>query len=111
MKKKWSIGAKIWFGFYILCQWVMCIEYATKPITAYNSAYQQATLIYGVIALVGTVLLLWLAVGHSRTALMILLVIAGVSAVISLIQGNVSGALLGLIMPGINWLIARNGVA
>lgn len=108
--KKWSIGAKIWFGFYILCQWIMFIEFATKPITAYNTAYQQATVMYGVIGLIGTALILWLAISRKKAALVTMLVIAGVNALIALIQGNVAGALSGLVLPAVNWLIARKGV-
>lgn len=108
--KKWNIGTKIWFGFYILCQWIMFIEFATKPITATNTAYQQATLIYGVTGLIGTVLILWLAISHRKAALNTIIVVVAVCAVVALIQGNVTGALSSLIFPAINWLITKNGV-
>lgn len=108
--KKWPIGKKIWFGFYILCQWLMFIEFATKPITATNAAYQQATLLYGVSGLIGTALILWLAISHRRVALNTMIVVAAIGAVLTLIQGNVAGALGSLILPAINWLVARKGV-
>lgn len=109
--KKWHIGAKIWFGFYILCQWLMFIEFATKPVTATNAAYQQVTLMYGFSGLIGTVLILWLAISHRKMALNILIVVAAVGAALTLIQGNTVGALSSLILPAINWLVARKGVA
>ena len=108
--KKWSIGAKIWFGFYIFCNWVMFIEYATKPITAYNGAYQTATILYGISGLFATALILWLAIGHKKTALYVMLAIAAVNTVITLFSAGVSSALLGLIFPTINYFIARNNV-
>lgn len=110
MNNKWGIGAKIWFAFYILTQWLMFIEFATKPITATNEVYQQLTLIYGIAGLVGTALILWLAIGHKKIALYILLGIAALGAVSSLLQGNAENAILGLILPGINYLISRNEV-
>ena len=64
-----GIGAKLWFGLMILGQWIMFIEYATKPITRYNSAYQQATVIYGIVGIVGTALYLWLAIGKRKAPL------------------------------------------
>lgn len=108
--KKWNIGTKIWFGFYIFLQWVMFIEYATKPITATNAAYQQATLYFGIVGLIGTALILWLAISHKKAAQMTIIVIAAVGALITLLQGNVAGALSGMILPAVNWFITRNGV-
>lgn len=108
--KKWSIGAKIWFGFYIFCNWLMFIEYATKPITAYDATYQTATILYGISGLFATALILWLAIGHKKTALYVMLAIAAVNTVINLFSAGVSSALLGLILPTINYFIARNNV-
>lgn len=110
MTNKWKLGAKIWFAFYIFTQWIMFIEFATKPITAVNSVYQQWTLIYGIAGAIGTALILWMAIGHKKIALYILLGIAALGAVINLAQGSVGGMLLGLIFPVINYLIARKGV-
>lgn len=110
MNNKWNIGVKIWFAFYILIQWLMFIEFATKPITATDAVYQQLTLIYGIAGLVGTALILWLAIGHKKMALYILLGIAALGAASNLFQGNVESAILGLIFPGINYLISRNEV-
>lgn len=108
--KKWSIGAKIWFGFYIFCNWLMFIEYATKPITAYNEAYQTATILYGISGCIGTALILWLAISHKKTALYVMLAIAAVNTVLNLAIGGGMSALLGLILPAINYFIARNNV-
>ena len=108
--KKWSIGAKIWFGFYILCNWLMFIEYATKPITAYNEVYQSTTIIYGIAGCIGTALILWLVIGHKKLALYIILAIAAINVVISLVSGGGIFALSGLLLPTINWLITRNNV-
>ena len=108
--KKWGIGAKIWFGLMIAAQWLMFIEYATKPITRYNSNYQRAALIYGIIGLVGTALYLWLAIGKSKAALIIILVIGGINTVSILFQGSVLSALLSLVAPTITFLIARKKV-
>lgn len=110
MSNKWSIGTRIWFGFYILTQWIMFIEFATKPITATNELYQQWTWIYGISGLIGTALILWLAIGHKKTALYILLGMAALGAVFALFQGNVGSALLGMILPCINYLLSRKGV-
>ena len=108
--KKWGIGAKIWFGFYIFCNWIMFIEYATKPITAYNSAYQTATLIYGIAGCIATALILWMAIGHKLAPLCIIMALAVISTVIGLANGGGLSALLGLILPGITFLIAKNNV-
>ncbi|MDY5986460.1 MAG: hypothetical protein SPJ81_05805 [Lachnoclostridium sp.] len=108
--KKWSIGAKVWFGFYIFCNWLMFIEYATKPITAYNEAYQTATILYGIAGCIATALILWLAIGHKKLALYIMLAIAAINVVFNLVGGGGVYSLLGLILPAINWLIARNNV-
>lgn len=110
MNSKWNIGTKIWFAFYILTQWLMFIEFATKPITATNEVYQQLTLIYGIVGLIGTALILWLAIGHKKIALYILTGIALLGAAGNLFQGNVESAFLGLILPGINYLVSRKGV-
>lgn len=110
MNKKWNVGAIIWFVFYILCQWLMCIEYATKPATAYTPAYQQAALAYGIDALIISALILWMAIGHKRRALHILLGLAIVNTIIQLFTAGVSSAIFSFILPGINWLIARNHV-
>lgn len=110
MNNKWNIGAKIWFTFYIMTQWLMFIEFATKPITATNTLYQRWTLIYGIVGAVGTALILWLAIGHKKIALYILLAIAALGAAGNLFQGNVESAILGLILPGINYLVSRNRV-
>lgn len=109
--KKWRIGAKVWFGFFILCQWLMFTEFATKPITATNAVYQQATLLYGASGLIGTVLILWLAISHKKAALNTLNVIAVIGAVLMLFQGNAAVAVGSLILPAINWLVTRRGVA
>lgn len=108
--KKWSIGTKIWFGFYIFLQWVMFIEYATKPITATSAAYQQVTLYFGIAGLIGTALILWLAISHKAAALITLTGISALGALITLFQGNVGGALSSMILPVVNLLITRNGV-
>lgn len=108
--KKWSIGAKIWFGFCILCNWLRFIEYATMPITAYNSAYQMAALISGVVGCIATALILWLAIGHKKVPLYIMLGLAAVNVVIGLASGGGLSALLGLTAPAITYFIARNNV-
>jgi len=41
-----------------LGQWIMFSEYETKPITRYNSADQQATVICGIVGIIGTALYL-----------------------------------------------------
>ncbi len=107
---KWNLARKIWFGFYIFCQWLMFIEYATKPITAIDPAYQQATLIYGVVGAIGTALILWVAISHKRTALYTMMGVAAANAILTLFQGNPIGALTSMIMPTVNYLIARKGV-
>ena len=108
--KNWGIGAKIWFVFYIFCNWVMFIEYATKPITAWDLGYQRATFFFGVAGCIATALILWLAIGHKKAALYIMLVIAGIEAIGNLVNSGVTTALLGLILPTINYLVAHNNV-
>ena len=108
--KKWAVGTKIWFVFYTLCQWLMFIEFITKPITATEPAYQRATVIYGIVALFGTALILWLALSHKKSALNTMLVIAGVNALINLLQSGFGSMLLGLILPFLNWLIVHKQV-
>ena len=108
--KKWGIGAKIWFGLSILFSWLMFIEFATKPITAYNSAYQTATLIYGVAGAISTALILWLAIGHKKAALYTILVISAINVLINLVSGGGASALLGLVSPAITYLVARDKV-
>jgi hypothetical protein len=108
--KNWGIGAKLWFGLMILDQWIMFIEYATKPITRYNSAYQQVTVIYGIVGIVGTALYLWLAISKKKAPLVTIMVIGGINVLSALIQGNVSGALLAAISPVVTFLVARRQV-
>lgn len=108
--KNWGIGAKLWFGLMILGQWIMFIEYATKPITRYNSAYQQATVIYGIVGIVGTALYLWLAISKRKAPLITIMVIGGINVLSALLQGNVSGALLATISPVVTFLVARRQV-
>lgn len=105
MKRRWNIGTILWFAFYIFCQWLMFIEYITRQII-----YPQAILIYGVSGLVGTALILWLAISKKKIALQVMLVIAGIGAVIALFSSGIFSALMGLILPGINWLIVRKRV-
>ena len=108
--KQWTVGTKIWFGFYTLCQWLMFIEYITKPITATDPAYQKAKVIYGIIALLGTALILWLALSHKKNALITMLVVAGVNALASLFRSGFGSMLLSLILPFLNWLIVHKQV-
>lgn len=110
MKKKWSIGAMIWFVLMILGQWLMFIEYKTKPITAYNSDYQRATVIYFVAGVIGTALYLWLVIGKSKAALTTLLVVSGINAAITLFGSGLVTALISLICPAITFFVARNTV-
>lgn len=109
-ENKWGIGAKLWFGLMILGQWVMFIEYATKPITRYNSAYQQATLMYAIVGLIGTVLYLWLSIGKKKAALVTILAIGVINALVVLARGGGAQALLTLIAPVITFLVARRKV-
>jgi hypothetical protein len=88
----------------------MFTEYATKPITRYNSAYQQATVIYGIAGIVGTALYLWLAISKKKALLVTIMVIGGINVLSALIQGNVSGALLAAISPVVTFLVARRQV-
>lgn len=102
---KWGIGAKIWFVFYTLCQWVAFIEYATRR-------YVDSQLLWtsGLTGLVGTVLILWLAISHKRAALITMLVIVGVNALALLVTSGFGSAVASLIFPAITWLIARHHV-
>ena len=94
----------------IAAEWLMCIEYATKPATQYNTAYQKAAVIYGIIGLVGTLLYLWLLFGKKKLALIIILAIAGISIIRMLFQGSFIIALVAAIKAAITFLIARKKV-
>ena len=107
---KWGIGAIIWFCLMIAAEWLMCIEYATKPAMQYNTAYQKAAVIYGIIGLVGTLLYLWLLIGKKKLALIIILAIAGISIIRMLFQGSFIIALVAAIKAAITFLIARKEV-
>ena len=107
---KWGIGAIIWFCLMIAAEWLMCIEYATKPDTQYNTAYQEAAVLYGFIGLIGTLLYLLLLIGKNKAALLIILVIAGISIIRTLIQGSFIIALIAAVKNGITFLIARKKV-
>ena len=111
-KSKWGIGAVIWFGVDILTQWLMCIEYATKPATAYTTAYQNMALIYGIDGAIGTALILWLAISKTKKPMICIFVCAAISAGVMLIQGNSGILCLGpFLMPFITWLIVRRTIA
>ena len=107
---KWGIGAKLWFGLMILGQWLMFIEYATKPITRYNSDYQHMTLVWFFVGAIGTIIYLWLAIGKSKAALSTIIIMGIINALVSLVQGGPGSAILPLIAPTITWLIARGKV-
>ena len=77
---------------------------------AYNEAYQTATILYGIAGCIATALILWLAIGHKKLALYIMLAIAAINVVFNLVGGGGVYSLVGLILPAINWLIARNNV-
>ena len=107
-KNKWGVGAVIWFGFYILTQWLMCIEYATRP----SSAYQDMALIYGIDGAIGTALILWLAISRTKKPMICIFVCAAISAGVMLVQGSSGILCLGpFFMPFITWLIVRRTIA
>ncbi len=106
-KKKWGAGAIIWFILMIISQWIMFIEYITKPATATNSALQKAALIYGIAGAIGTALYLWLWIGKKKAALITIIVLNVISVVITLINGGGVSSVLGLISPLITFLVSR----
>jgi len=107
---RWSIKQIVWFVFYILCQWLPFIEYATKPITMYDVTYQLATITYGILALFISLFILWLAIKHSKYVLYILIGIAVMNAGLHVVESGIGFGLLSLILPFFNWLIVRKKV-
>lgn len=107
-ESKWSIGAKIWFAFVIFCQWIMFIEYYTRPARA---AFQNELMIWGIVGIIGTVLYLWLAFGKSKAALNIIVAIGVINVIFGFSQGAGLASLLALILPGITYLIAHKKVS
>ncbi|MBP3653336.1 MAG: hypothetical protein J6J78_09755 [Clostridia bacterium] len=103
--KTWNIGAKIWFVFYVFVQWILFIE----VITARNRPGNLISTFF-ITGFVMTVLILWLAFSHKREALYVLLGIAAVNAVMNLVNGGFEPMLRSLVLPGVNYLVARNGV-
>ena len=81
----------------------------TKPVTAYDSAYRHAAIVYGITGAVGTAVYLWLIIGKKKTPLYIILVFGIINTIFSLAGGgSVINALSCLIAPGITYAIAHN---
>ena len=109
-EKTWGVGSHIWMILMILLQWLMPIEFWTKPITATNAAYQTAAIVYTIAAVVMTALFIWLWVSKSKVALRVYLVLAAVSAVISIAHSGLGSAVLSLIFPVLTYIILRSRV-
>lgn len=102
----------VWFVLMILGQWVMFIEYATKPITAYDSAYQRATMIYGIAGAVGTAVYFWLIIGKKKAPLYLIVASGIFNACLSIASGgSLISALSCMIAPWITYAIAHNTVS
>ena len=108
--KKWSVWNYIWFALHMLGNWLMCLEYATKPATAYTPEYQQLVWVYGISAALVTAIFLWLMIKRSRAAMIIVMVIQGIDAVAALIRGNIIGVISSIVSILILWAICRNRV-
>lgn len=109
-KKKWTIGAKIWFVLMIIAQWIVFINYVTAPIIKYSEVHQRAAIIAGISGAIGTFLYLWLLIKKRKTALMIILGIAALNIIVTFIQGNVSNALMSIPVPLITYWISKDVV-
>ena len=108
--KEWNAGTIVWFVLMILGCGSMFIEYVLELSTATNSAYQQATVIYGIVGAVYTALYLWLWISRRKAALVTILVIAGLNAAVTLFTSGFGSALISLITPTLTWLFTHNTV-
>ena len=109
-KNRWNIGAILWFVLMIACQWLMFIEYATKPITKEKVEYQRLTVLYLIVGLIGTALYLWLIFSKKKGVLLTILTLSVINTITMLFKGDFSTALISLIQPTITFLIARKTV-
>lgn len=109
-KNKWNFGAVFWFVLMIACQWLMFIEYATKPNTKIKVEYQRLTVFYLIIGLIGSGLYLWLFFSKKKGALLTILILSGINTISLLLKGDISFALISLIGPSITFLVARKVV-
>ena len=107
-KPKWSIGTIIRFVLVILGQWLLFIEYATRPSMGISD---PATKVAGIIGAVGTALYLWLIISKTKTAMYTIIAVTAVSAVISFFGGAGAGVFLSLIIPAITYLIVRKTIS
>ena len=109
-KNKWNFGAVLWFVLMIACQWLMFIEYATKPNTKIKVEYQRLTFFYLIIGLIGSGLYLWLFFSKKKGALLTILILSGINTISLFLKGDISFALISLIGPSITFLVARKVV-
>lgn len=109
-EKRWGAGSNIWMAFLVLMQWLMPLEYWTKPITASSPAYQNAAILYTVVAIVSTALILWLWISKGKVAFSVFLIVELIDAIVTLIQSGFVYMLLALIVPFITWLILRKRI-
>ncbi len=109
-KNKWNFGAVFWFVLMIACQWLMFIEYATKPNTKIKVEYQRLTVFYLIIGLIGSGLYLWLFFSKKKGALLTILILSGINTISLFLKGDISFALISLIGPSITFLVTRKVV-
>lgn len=109
-KRKWSAGAIIWFAFMIFGQWIMFIEYATKPITKEKVEYQHLAILYFIMGAIGTALYLWLIFSKRKEVLVAILIIAGINLLCVMIKIDFFIALPGFVTLFLTFLIARKTV-
>ncbi len=104
--KKWGVGAIIWFVLATIVEWLPFINEITK-----KRINQQAVVIYAITGLLVTALYLWLLLKKSKTALIIILVLAGINMLFNLNSGGIQSAIIGLIGPAITYSISRKKVS
>ncbi|MBQ7215600.1 MAG: hypothetical protein IJS39_06415 [Synergistaceae bacterium] len=107
-KPKWSIGTLIWFVLVILGQWLLFIEYLTRPSMGFSD---PATKVAGIVGIVGTALYLWLMFSKTKTAMYTIIAVTAVNALISFFGGAGPAAFLGLIVPALTYLIVRKTIS
>ena len=110
MKENWSVGAKIWLGFDLLCQWIVVFLYGSKYGGSMSSAAQSAMTISIVVAIIGSIPIIWLMVSHSKAAMYTLLLMGVLNAIVNLINSGMSVAIGSLVPVLINWLVVRRNV-
>lgn len=109
--KNWGVGSTILVVLMALKEWLLPIEYWTKPITRYNEAFRQAAVIYTFAAIAITLLYVWLLVTKRKSALYTVLVICGISVIVALVQSGFSAVFFGsLVTPALLFFILRDRV-